>query len=135
MSLSALSIALSGLRVSQTAIETASHNIANAATEGYTRQRVDRRSGTPRRTLYGPMGTGVEVVGITRSRDSYLDARVRTTDSAAKGLSARVEFGQRTEDAFAEPDNGITSSLGRLWTSFGTLAISDAFCTPCLSSS
>ena len=69
MSMSALTIALSGLRVSQTSIETASHNIANAGTEGYTRQRVDRRSGSPRKTLYGPMGTGVEVGGITRSRD------------------------------------------------------------------
>ena len=122
MGMSALNIALSGLRVSQTAIETASHNIANAGTEGYTRQRVDRRPNSPRQTLYGPMGSGVAVAGISRSRDSYLDARVRTTDSAAKGLDVRVEFGQRTEDAFAEPDNGITASLGRIWSSFTALA-------------
>jgi flagellar hook-associated protein 1 FlgK len=122
MGMSALTIALSGLRVAQTSIENTSHNIANAGTEGFTRQRVDRSSGTPRRTLYGPMGTGVEVVGISRSRDSYLDARVRTSESAARALDARVEFGQRTEDAFAEPDNGVNASLGRLWTSFTTLA-------------
>jgi len=122
MGMSALSIALSGLRVSQTAIETASNNIANAGTDGYTRQRVDRRSAYPRQTLYGPMGSGVEVAGISRTRDSYLDARVRTTDSSAQALGARVEFGQRAEDAFAEPDNGVTASLGRLWSSFTTLA-------------
>lgn len=122
MGMSALSIALSGLRTSQAAIETASHNIANAGTEGYTRQRVDRRPGFPRQTMYGPMGSGVDVAGISRSRDSYLDARVRTTTSASKALDARVEFGQRAEDAFAEPDNGITSSLGRLWSSFMSLA-------------
>lgn len=118
MSSNALSIALSALRTSQTAIEVASHNVANAGTAGYTRQRVDRRPGTPRNTLYGPMGTGVDVGGISRSRDSYTDGRVRSTDSTAKSLEARAEFGRRSEDAFAEPDNGVTSSLGRLWSSF-----------------
>lgn len=119
---SSLSIALSSLRTSQAAIETTSHNIANAGTEGYTRQRVDRRAGFPRQTIYGPMGSGVDVQGITRSRDSYLDSRVRTTSSTAKSLGIRTEFGQRTEDAFGEPDNGVTASLGRLWGSFATLA-------------
>lgn len=121
MSSNALSIALSALRTSQTAIEVASHNIANAGTAGYTRQRVDRKPGTPRNTIYGPMGTGVEVGGISRSRDSYTDGRVRSTDAAAKSLDMRAEFGRRSEDAFAEPDNGITSSLGRLWSSFQSL--------------
>lgn len=121
MSSNALSIALSALRVSQTAIEVSSHNIANAGTAGYTRQRVERRPGTPRNTVYGPMGTGVQVVDITRSRDRYTDDRVRSTDATAKSLEIRTEFGQRSEDAFAEPDNGITASLGRLWPAFQAL--------------
>ena len=119
---SSLSIALSSLRTSQAAIETTSHNIANAGTEGYTRQRVDRRAGFPRQTIYGPLGSGVDVQGISRSRDGYLDARVRTTASNANSLGIRTEFGQRVEDGLGEPDNGVTASLGRLWGSFTTLA-------------
>jgi len=119
---SALSIALSGLRAAQTQIETSSHNIANVATEGYTRQRVDQRPTHPRTTIYGPMGAGVDVGDITRARDSWVDSRVRLTSGQAASLSVRTEMGQRTEDVLGEPDMGVTSSLGRLWSSFTALS-------------
>ena len=42
-----LSISASGLRAFQTALQTTSNNIANAATEGYSRQRVEITSREP----------------------------------------------------------------------------------------
>jgi flagellar hook-associated protein 1 len=126
MGISSLSIALSGLRAAQTQIETISHNVANAGTPGYTRQRVDLRPTAPRTTLYGPMGAGVDITGISRSTDAYVDGRARATSASAAQLEVRSELGQRTEDVMAEPDNGITSTLKGLWSSFSNLAAQPA---------
>ena len=69
--------AFSGLQAAQAGMDTASHNVANAATPGYTRQRVDQASRLPSHRSFGPVGAGVDIVDITRSRDVMLDARLR----------------------------------------------------------
>ena len=48
-----LSMAGSALTTHQAAIETASHNIASASTEGYTRQRAVPQAFTPQRSRSG----------------------------------------------------------------------------------
>ncbi len=122
MGINALSSAASGLRAAQLAMETAANNIANAGTDGYRRQRLDTKPAISRPTPWGPMGTGVEVVGVSRSTDGFLDDRVRTTLGDYANLSAREDIGLGVEDAFGEPSNGISSSLTRLWSAFADLA-------------
>ena len=73
-------------------------------------------------TPWGPMGTGVEVLGVSRSTDAFLDARARTTLGDYANLSTREDIGLRVEDAFGEPTNGVSSSLTRLWSAFADLA-------------
>src|SRR3712207_3352239 len=82
-SFSALNTALSALRYNRIAMDTASQNIANAATEGYTRRRVDAATaGTPTHPAMWSRsqdaGSGVRVLGISRLSDAFLDARART---------------------------------------------------------
>mgnify|MGYP003308145793 FL=1 len=65
------------------AITTAGHNISNANTEGYSRQRVQIKEFSP---LYNPdltrperpgmIGQGVDVQSINRIRDELLDKRI-----------------------------------------------------------
>ncbi len=73
MSSSALSIAVSALRAQTYASETTSHNIANAATPGFRRQRVELKTAFPRAGALGPMGAGVEAARITRATDRLAD--------------------------------------------------------------
>jgi flagellar hook-associated protein 1 FlgK len=122
MGINALSTALSGLRAAQLAMETASNNIANAGTDGYRRQRLDTKPAISRPTAWGPMGTGVEVIGVSRSTDGFLDDRVRTTLGDFANLSTREDIGLGVEDGFGEPSNGISSTLTRLWSAFADLA-------------
>jgi flagellar hook-associated protein 1 len=68
MSFVGLYTGLSGVRAAQTGIDTTSHNVANAATPGYTRQRVELRAAHSYQSLAGPVGTGVVVEGIARPR-------------------------------------------------------------------
>jgi flagellar hook-associated protein 1 FlgK len=120
---SALHVALSGLRAAQLAMDTASHNVSNANTEGYTRQRVDMASRYPRMTPSGQVGLGVEVTDITRIRDTFLDARYRSSASALSNIEARATFLDRAEQIIAEPDDGITVELGALFDAFEDLAL------------
>jgi flagellar hook-associated protein 1 FlgK len=124
MSSSALSIAVSALRAHTYAVETTSHNIANAATPGYRRQRVELRTAYPRNGGLGPMGAGVEAARITRATDRLGDLRVRGTSAQAAYFGTRSEIMQKVEDVFGEPEQGVTTELTAMWDAFATLAVS-----------
>ena len=77
----ALHIGYSGLNTSQAGINTTSHNISNANTEGYTRQRITQKSNTPLHSIPGDSGSGVRVGSINRIHNEFVFARAR--DSAS----------------------------------------------------
>lgn len=58
-------------------IETAGHNIANAGTEGFARQRVNINANAPVKEGLLSLGQGVSVDSITRIRNLFLDAQYR----------------------------------------------------------
>lgn len=121
-----LQTALSALRAAQVGIDTTSHNVANANTTGYTRQRVNLENRAPYYSPAGPIGTGVEVASIARIRDSLLDARVRSTNSQLGYLSTLGEMTGRTEAVLSEPDQGISAQLSELWNAFDDAATNPA---------
>jgi flagellar hook-associated protein 1 FlgK len=117
-----LNTALSGIRAAQLGLDTASHNVANASTPGFTRQRIDLLTSLHYASVVGPMGTGVTVEAISRSRDAFLDARARVLSGEAANALATFGLGERVESVLAEPDNGISEQLGQLWDAFEELA-------------
>lgn len=121
-----LNTALSGLRAAQLGLDTASHNVANAHAPGFTRQRIDLRTSLHYASPVGPMGTGVTVEGVSRSRDAFLDARARTLAGDHAGAGTTVGLLERAESVLGEPDNGITEQLGALWDAFEELATDPA---------
>ncbi len=74
-----LHIGYSGLNAAQIAIDTTGHNIANAETEGYTRQRVNTANAQPLNISPGLRGNGVEVDSIVRIFDSFVYERYTST--------------------------------------------------------
>lgn len=74
----ALHIGYSGLNAAQIGIDTTGHNISNAETEGYTRQRVVTAANKPLGVDPGQQGTGTQVTDITRVFDSFVYARYTT---------------------------------------------------------
>ncbi len=107
-----LNIGYSGLSASQTAINTTSHNISNANTEGYTRQRVDLKVNPAIHDTPGDVGSGTHVETITRVHDEFVYGRLKSS-------SAKLEYDEFTKDTLQEitqylPDlqeNGIASDL------------------------
>ncbi|NPA58950.1 MAG: flagellar hook-associated protein FlgK [Epsilonproteobacteria bacterium] len=109
---SSLNIGYSGLNVAQNGINTTSHNISNAQTEGYTRQRVITSAATPVSSSAGNIGNGVEVTDIKRVFDNFIFDRY-TDISAEKDYS---DFEMKTLEElsafFPEIDGvGIKSDL------------------------
>ncbi len=66
-----LNIGYSGLNAAQANVKTTSHNIANAETEGYTRQRIVTAAATPLEHSPGSYGNGVSITEVSRVFDAY----------------------------------------------------------------
>jgi flagellar hook-associated protein 1 FlgK len=78
-------IAKTALLASQKAINVTAHNIANANTEGYTRQMAVLETKNP--VNFGGLffGTGVDVAGVERIYDSYQTIQLRTRLQGSPG--------------------------------------------------
>ena len=100
------SIGLSGLDAAQKALETIGNNIANAATEGYHRQRIDL---VPRYTSQSGsviLGGGVDVAGITRMIDNFLEQEILRQQSSLRQVSQEFSTLRTVETAFGELSSG-----------------------------
>lgn len=123
-----LNTAYLGLTAARQAMNLAGQNIANAGTEGYTRQRVIQSSvGAPAATgIAGPQvrpGEGVSVDGIARLGSAVLDAGVRTAGAQAGFASIRSDVLQGIEGVLQEPgDRGVAAALGSFWAAWQGVA-------------
>jgi len=114
-----LNIAKSGLMASQAALETTSQNISNADTPGYTRQTIDMNSAGPDTGVYrmvndtNQAGNGVNISGVSQSRDSFLDVRYRGANSEHSDWQGQSDALSSIEDIFNEfSDNTSDGSIG-----------------------
>lgn len=125
-----VNIALKGMTAQQTGLEVTAHNIANANTEGYSRQRVNLESSQPISGLVaggGQLGSGVDVGSITRVRQQYLDTQVRNQTSGLEHQTAIADTMEQVETVFMEPsDNGLNAQIEDFWNQWQALAADPA---------
>jgi flagellar hook-associated protein 1 FlgK len=105
--------AFNGLQAAQAGMDTASHNVANAGTEGYTRQRVGLASRLPHTQPFGQIGSGVDITDVGRVRSDVLDTRVRSSLGGQGQFETLVNLLSGLEAATGEPEHGITGTRGR----------------------
>ncbi len=106
-----LSIAASGLLAAQRALSTTGNNLANASTEGYSRQRVELAERDPSFTGGGYVGNGVNIATIARSYDNFLNTQVRTSQSASGGAAAYDQMATQVDKLVGDSNSGLPSSL------------------------
>ena len=120
---SILSIAAGAMTAHQKAAQVTSHNIANAATEGYSRQRPLLTTAPSLHTPYGSLGTGVFISGVSRLHDAFADAAFRRNTSSASDARARYDVLDRIEQLYGEPsDTGLATALDAFWSAWSDLA-------------
>jgi len=115
-------IARRALQAHQQALEVTGHNIANANTDGYTRQQAVLGATEPfpmpaynRPLITGQMGTGVRVEMISRMRDAFIDSQIREQNLTLGQWEAKESSLQQVEVIFNEPSEG---GLGNLFSQF-----------------
>lgn len=126
-----LETARRALYTQQTALHVTGHNIANANTPGYSRQRVNFSQTTPfpgvglnRPDIPGQIGTGVQAGSIQRTRESFLDMQYRGETSKFGYWDTRSIAIEKMEDIMNEPtEDGIANTLDRFWTALQDLSV------------
>ena len=125
-----LNTALSGLRTAQQMLDISAHNIANASTPGYSRQRAQLVAAPPfslpafnRTGLPGQLGTGVQITSVSRIRDAFLDSQINEQTAGSGYWTARENVLSGVESAFPEPSgSGLGTVLSRFWSAWEDLA-------------
>ncbi len=120
-----------GLMASNLAISTAGHNITNADTEGYSRQRVELRAYDPlyrpdlsRAGTAGQIGQGVDVESVSRVRDELVDSRIVEQANLESYWSTREKYYSMIEDIYNEPDDiSVRTNMDKFWESWEELSL------------
>lgn len=128
--LGSLHSAKSGMIVSQTSIQTTSHNINNMNTPGYSRQRVEQSAksaysypGYNSNLGAGQLGTGVEANDIIRIRNTFYDFQFRSESHNYGEIGIKYEHYTNMETIFNEPsETSISASLSNFYTSWHELS-------------
>ncbi|WP_426349121.1 flagellar hook-associated protein FlgK [Alloiococcus sp. CFN-8] len=125
---STFNISRSGLNAQQTALDVTSHNISNANSVGYSRQRARMEASKPQTinnlSFQGDqLGTGVQVATIERIRDSFTDYQIRNESSTLSAYASKSNFLTQVEGIFNEPsDTGISTLMGEFFDSWQKLS-------------
>jgi len=119
-----LHIGRTGLLTHQTGIEVTGNNLANVATAGYKRQRVDLAALGDRRLGSGLVGTGVGIDSITRQVSEAVESRLRSAIADQGGsavLQGRLERLEALQNELS--GNDLSTALDGYfdaWSQLGT---------------
>lgn len=99
-----LNIGVTGLYTYQAQLNTTGHNVANAGTDGYSRQRAIQKAGDALSVhgAHGMVGTGVNVIDIVQDRDLYYDIKYRNNNAILGEYSSKYHYTTEIENFFNE---------------------------------
>src|SRR5437016_8333585 len=125
-----LETTLRGLLAEQGALDVTSHNIANANTQGYSRQQAVFGASDPlqvtdgaRLSTLASIGTGVDIQSFTRIRDQFLDLQYRAQNMVLGQQSTTSDAMSQVETALSEPStNGLANQLAKFWSAWSDVA-------------
>jgi flagellar hook-associated protein 1 FlgK len=117
-----LTTGVSGLLAFQRALDTTSHNIANASTEGYSRQLVDLVTRPPDAFGNGWVGTGVDVATVRRQFDEILANQARVAGSGFQQLDTFSTYATRIDNLFSDANTGLATTLQGFMSAVQTVA-------------
>lgn len=122
-SFAGIEIGKRSLMAHSTQIQTAGHNISNADTEGYSRQRVIVKSFEPiyrpdleRAMVPGQIGQGCDVESINRIKDELLESRIVEQKNVESYWETRDKYYSMIESVYNEPDDvSVRTNMDKFW--------------------
>jgi len=116
------SIGVSGLNAAQTALSVVGQNISNANTPGYNRQVMSQAARTPQQEGFGFLGQGVDITGVSRTYDKYLDSQVLSAQAGSNYYSSQLSQLNQINNLLADPTVGLNNSFQSFYSSLQTLS-------------
>ena len=110
----------------QRALGTISNNIANVATDGYSRQEVVLQANPVAKVGNTYLGTGVTVDRIQRQYDTFVEANLRNSNSDLLSQEPMVNYANRVIDVMGGPSMGLSSALDQFFGSARNLSADPA---------
>jgi flagellar hook-associated protein 1 FlgK len=107
MSSSIFGIGLSALAAAQQGLLVAGHNVANAATPGYTRQTIVQSTNPAQATGTGFYGQGVKVDTVTRAYNQFLSNQVTQAKTESSQLDTYYAQMQQINNLLADPSGNL----------------------------
>lgn len=104
-------ISVTGLLAFQRSLTTVSHNISNANTDGYTRQRVELFARPPQKLSNGFIGQGVFVSNIDRVEDLFLNSQIQFNTSESHRLGEYLRHAEQIDNLLAEGQASLSPAL------------------------
>lgn len=118
-----LSIGSQSLLANRQGIDTAAHNIANAQTEGYSRQRIEMSQHNPIDQNGIMIGNGVYVGSIKRSYDGFIEKQLRSIKSSYGESQSRFDAISELEAIYSpELSSTVSEEMDAFFGSLQTLA-------------
>jgi flagellar hook-associated protein 1 FlgK len=111
MSSGIFGIGISALQTAQLGLATTGHNISNANTEGYNRQRIIQAANLTTASGAGYVGTGVHVSTIDRIYDSFLAKQVANAQTSVSALEAYSSVLGELNMLLADKDAGLGAAM------------------------
>ncbi|MDR1229579.1 MAG: flagellar hook-associated protein FlgK [Azoarcus sp.] len=108
---SLLNIGLSGVNAAQGHLVTTSHNIANADTNGYHRQRLIQSSQDGWFSGAGFLGNGTRMVAVTRAYDQFLENQVLSAGTNKSAYSVYAAQIRQIDNLLADPTAGLSPGM------------------------
>jgi flagellar hook-associated protein 1 FlgK len=109
--MSIFSVGVSGLNAAQAGILTASHNISNASTPGFSRQEIVQGTNIPMLTGSGFQGQGTHVVTVKRIYDEFLGRQVLSAEASASEMDSYLAQIKQIDNLLADPNAGLSPAL------------------------
>lgn len=123
MSTLGVNIGLKALLAAQASLETIGHNLANASTPGYSRQRVETSTSLPMRLRGLVQGTGLQADAISRAVDTLLHGRITSQHSMLGRLDARLDVMSSVESLLGgASDTGTPVLFKKMFQAFAALS-------------
>lgn len=109
--MSLMSISLTALNAAQAGLTTTGHNIANASTDGYNRQRVVQSTQLPQFSGVGFFGQGTKVDTVQRVYSAFQSAQVLAADTAKMEFSTYNTEIKQIDNLLADDTVGLSPAI------------------------
>lgn len=122
MATSILNIGKSALAAAQVGVSVTGHNIANAATPGYSRQEVVQTTAQSQSFGFGYLGRGAEVSQIKRNYNDFLAQQFNNAQSASSSTNTYAAQMSQIDNILADASGGLSPSFQQFFSSIQALS-------------